>query len=75
MRTASSAETSERPNRARAAEASAAERPAAGEPSAETSAEAAITPKSTPPLSRLAPAKPVTTTMPRPLITSTQRSA
>ena len=53
VRTESSAETSERPNRARAADDAAADRPATRRPSDEASAEATITASSTPPASRL----------------------
>ena len=53
MRTESSAETSERPNRARAADEAAAERPATRRPSDEASAEATMTASRTPPASRL----------------------
>ncbi len=53
VRTESSAETSERPNRARAAADADAERPATRRPSEEASAEATMTASSTPPASRL----------------------
>ena len=75
MRTDSSAETSERPKRARAAEAAAAERPATGRPSVDASAETAMTASSTAPATGSQAAAAVTATTIRPMPRSTQRSA
>ena len=75
VRTDSSAETSERPKRARAADEAAAERPATRRPSEEASAEVTITASSTAPASRLRASTAVRATMTRPLTKSTHRSA
>ena len=74
VRTDSSAETSDWPNRARAVDAAAAERPATRRPRVEARADATMTASRTAPASQVRAMRAVTTAMIRPLTKSTQRS-